>query len=119
MIKEVLGIQHRVSSIQHQPVKCTHLSIPTMPAEKILCDVRVNTCKRLSQRAPSRRLFPKIKKEAKEHRNGLTPESMEIRGIRGVVCPELLQPRIGPQEEFLGPDRGCGGKAGEDMRGGW
>jgi hypothetical protein len=34
MIKEVLGIQH-------QPVKCTHLSIPTMPAEKILCNVRV------------------------------------------------------------------------------
>jgi hypothetical protein len=41
MIKEVLGIQHRVSSIQHQPVKCTHLSIPTMPAEKILCNLRV------------------------------------------------------------------------------
>jgi hypothetical protein len=37
MIKELLGIQHRVSSIQHQPVKCTHLSIPTMPADKILC----------------------------------------------------------------------------------
>jgi hypothetical protein len=41
MIKEVLGIQHPVSSIQHQPVKCTHLSIPTMPAEKILSNVRV------------------------------------------------------------------------------
>jgi hypothetical protein len=41
MIKEVLGIQHPVSSIQHQPVKCTHLSIPTMPAEKIVCNVRV------------------------------------------------------------------------------
>jgi hypothetical protein len=41
MIKEVLGIQHRVSSIQHQSVKCTHLSIPTMPAEKILRNVRV------------------------------------------------------------------------------
>jgi len=42
MIKEVLGIRHRVSSIQHQPVNCTHLSIPAMPAEKILCNVRVN-----------------------------------------------------------------------------
>jgi hypothetical protein len=41
MIKEVLGIRHPVSSIQHQPVKCTHLSIPAMPAEKILCKVRV------------------------------------------------------------------------------
>jgi hypothetical protein len=40
MIKEVLGIQHPVSSIQHQPVKCTHLSIPKMPAERILCNVR-------------------------------------------------------------------------------
>jgi len=42
MMKEVLGIQHRGSSIQHQPAKCTHLSIPTMPAEKILWNVRVN-----------------------------------------------------------------------------
>ena len=43
VIKELLGIQHRVSSIQHQPVKCTHLSIPTMPAEKILCNVGANS----------------------------------------------------------------------------
>jgi hypothetical protein len=42
MIKEVLGIQHPVSSIQHQPVERNHLSIPTIPAEKILCNVRVN-----------------------------------------------------------------------------
>jgi len=42
MMKEVLGSQHPVSSIQHQPVKCTHLSISTMPAKKISCNARVN-----------------------------------------------------------------------------
>jgi hypothetical protein len=42
MIKKVLGIQHPVASIQHHPVKCTRLSIPTMPTKKISCNARVN-----------------------------------------------------------------------------